>query len=67
MKREFTEKVFIEYLDQTNEKGIERDYNWYKDGKNYQKKSYTDFHMEYNDWINSYEIENGYNSTGCYN
>jgi len=66
LKREFSEKAFREYLDSDNPRGIERGENWYKDAKDYQKKHYTDFHMEYNDWIEMHERENGINSTRCY-
>lgn len=67
MKRQFSEKAFREYLDLENPRGIERDSKFFRDSKEYQKRDYTNFHMEYNDWIESNERENGYNSTGCYN
>lgn len=66
MKRQFSEKAFRDYLDSDNPKGIQRSSKWFKDAKEYQKKDYTNFHMEYNDWIEMHERENGYNSTGCY-
>ena len=64
MKKGFTEKAFREYLDQVNPKGIQSDHEWFKDAKDYQKKSNTTFRTEYNDWLDMNE-KDGFN-TGSY-
>ncbi len=37
MKKQFSEKAFREYLDQTNPRGIEISEDWFKDAKDLQK------------------------------
>jgi hypothetical protein len=66
MKKQFSEKAFREYLDQTNPRGIEISEDWFKDAKDLQKHSNQTFRTIYNEWIETHERENGYNSTGCY-
>ena len=65
MKKQFSEKAFRDYLDQSNPKGITLENgDFFKDAKTYQKKSNTTFRSEYNDWIESNEREGI--KTGCY-
>lgn len=64
MKREFSQKAFREYLDGLHPKGILLENgDWFKDAKEYQKKSNTTFRTEYNDWLDFYEKE-GYETGG---
>ena len=66
MKRQFSEKAYRDELDAENPRGIESFGTWYKDAKDFQKRSNTTFRTMYNDWIEMHEREGGQNSTGAY-